>query len=326
VKHLVDTALLCLWLCASPCLAAPASTESGAETEAKALFDEGTSASERGDQATACDKFSKSLARVRRGSTLLNLGVCETALGKLAAARRHFGEGMALLPPGDPRLGSAKERLAALDQRVARLTVRVASEAPAGSRVKLDGGEVELSALEAMILDPGSHTVVLIAAGHDDASATVKLGEGQRATLALAPGKAHEQTDARSTPDAAGAAGQGDSVLRTAGLVVGGIGLAGALAAGITGGLIVSNDGTIGSECPAERCTQDGLDAIDANKSLFVPNYIGWGVAIAGMGTGAALLIADALTGSGSAGTDRATTAWCVPTEGGLALGVRARF
>jgi len=320
--------LLALVLATAPSLAAKPPASKSSEEQAKALFIEGSRAAEAGDHATACDQFAKSLALVRRGATLLNLGVCETALGKLAAAHAHYAEGIALLAPGDDRLPSATERLGALDRRVVKLRVELGSSAPESAIVRLDGADVPRAKLRELLVDPGEHRLVLILPGRDDAVRTVRVVEGQRETINLSSGQPQDGQQGSETSASAPAAGEPARPLNTAGWVAGGIGLAGVVVAAITGGLIVSNDGTINAQCPDKRCSDEGLKAIDSNKSLFVPNYIGWGVGIAGVAAGAALLIADAVRGSGPTAEASATSAsaWIAPLPGGVTLGFETRF
>jgi hypothetical protein len=297
------------------------------ETRAKTLFDEGATAAERGDQRAACDKFAESLALLERASTLLNLGSCEAALGRLAASCEHLQQGIALLPPNDERLKSAQERLAAVVKRVPRITVEIPAGTPAGSKVQVDGNDVDGSKLAGLRLDPGKHTVVLVAPDRKDASVSLSLEEGQTEKVLLTLGPEAKDEPAGATrpddnPSPTDDADGSDQALRTAGLAAGAIGIAGAVVAGITGGMLLSKQSTVEERCPNNHCDQEGWDAVEASDSLLVANYVGWGVGIAGIGAGAALLIADLVTGE--AGTPVETG--LAPVPGGAALTWRGRF
>jgi hypothetical protein len=261
-------------------------------TEAERLFREGVADLEAGNTAAACEKLSKSLELVTRASTLLNLALCEAEQGKLASALARYRQGVALLPSGDPRLESAARSMEDIAKRVPRLTIELAPSTPPDARVLVDKMEIERNELERIPLDRGEHTVTLAVPGHRDATKRVTLKEGEPATLKIAPGP--RLRAASEGPERAPAKPDDDS-LRIAGFVVGSIGVLGAVGAAVTGGMLLSNDETIESECPNQQCTSVGLDTIDQSEGLIIGNYVSWGVAIAGLGTGAALLIADAI-------------------------------
>jgi hypothetical protein len=83
----------------------------------------------------------------------------------------------------------AETRLAAVQKRVAQLTLQLAAEVPAGAQVLRDDVPVETAALgSALPTNPGDHVIVVKMAGHDDATYAVKLADGDRQTLAIKAG------------------------------------------------------------------------------------------------------------------------------------------
>src|SRR5512140_908048 len=94
--------------------ATPARAETSRE-KADALFKEGRAASQAGDFATACAKFSDSQALDPSAGTQLNLGDCSEHLGKWVIARAYFRDGIIKLDPSDPRVLNARERLKVLE-------------------------------------------------------------------------------------------------------------------------------------------------------------------------------------------------------------------
>jgi hypothetical protein len=289
----------------------PTAPPAGDTTRAEQLFKDGVAAAKAGDHRTACAKFAASLELVTRASTLLNLAQCEADNGRLASALQRYRAGVALLPPGDPRLDVAIERMEAIGKRVPRLTITLADAAPT-ARVLLDDVEVPRSELRMIAVDPGEHVILVALAGHEDRTARVLLREGERKTLALSPGRALTfQTTPPPAPDRS---------LRTVGFAVGAVGVAGAIVAALTGGLILANDDTIAENCPDRLCNAEGRDTIEENEALIVGNYVAWAVAIAGIGTGAALIIVDAVT------AERAVEAAVAPRPGGAEMMFGIRF
>lgn len=288
------------------------------EGRAEALFREGREALQKDDVAAACAKFTASLEVLRRASTLLNLAQCEERRGRLVAARARWREGAALLPAGDDRGPIAQERLVALDKRIPRLVVHLAAGAPTDTTIAVDGTSLERAALEAGVeLDPGDHAVVLTAPGRAEARSSVKLAEDDRRELTLAPGPATEQRRTAAAP--AGPAPRPSTSLatrRTVGFVVGGVGLAGLVGAGVTGALVVSKDSDIDANCPKQRCNAAGYDAVEANRTLLAVNAVALGVGVVGLGVGVALV----WTSRGGAETKAALAPRVMPGGGALSF------
>ena len=81
------------------------------------------------------------------------------------------------------------------------------------------------------------------------------------------------------------------STKRTLGFVVGGIGLAGLAAAGITGVLLLGDKSTADKKCTPTCVDQDGRDAVSRGKSLIPINAVAWGVGALGVGVGTFLIL-----------------------------------
>jgi hypothetical protein len=84
--------------------------------------------------------------------------------------------------------------------------------------------------------------------------------------------------------------GGGDG-LRTAGFVVGGIGVASAIGFAITAVMIVDADGVASDDC-TPICRQEGLDAIERGEGLLPINAVFTVVGALGLVGGAVLLVA----------------------------------
>ena len=173
---------------AAICLAPALARAEGDGVSAQVFFERGREAAVRGDQAAACQAFEESLRLEVAVGTLFNLARCEEALGRLASAWQHLHEGLDKLDANDARRGPATSQAAALEPRVPRLSVRLASGAP-GARVLRDGVELSSVSLGTPLpVNPGRHVVLVRAPGREDASTEVTLAERETRTLPIAPG------------------------------------------------------------------------------------------------------------------------------------------
>jgi len=252
------------------------------EPAAQALFEEGRKDLDRGDYEAACKKLRASWDASDALGPLLNLADCEEKRGKLATALALWQKGSERLAQrsNDERAEIAKRHIEDLEERAPRISISLAPSAPKASRVSVDGAEV--SELPASIpVDPGAHEVVVTAKGFEDSRTSISLRAEERKTFEAAPGAALVGGDG------------GMSGRRVAGFVVGGVGLAGFVAFGVTGGLMLGHQSTVDTNCDAARrtCNQAGLEAAKAGESLVIPNGVALGVGIAGAALGAILII-----------------------------------
>src|SRR5688572_8317290 len=165
-----------------------AHAQSAAESAtAQALFDDARALMNKGDYDEACPKLEES-QRIDPGSgTLLNLGDCYEHQGRIASAWTMFLEAAAAarLTGNADRDRAARERAAALDPRLARVTVRVA-EKTAGLEVRRDGVIVRPAQWGTAIpIDAGAHTIVATAPGRQPWQTTVTLQDATSATVLI---------------------------------------------------------------------------------------------------------------------------------------------
>ncbi len=255
--------------------------------EAQKLFLEGRDALARGERDVACSKFRGSLALAAMPNTIFNVAQCDEQEGRLILALQRWQQGVALLAEGDERLAVAKERAAAVQRKIPQVILRLAAGSPAGTRVTVDGVAIEPSSLGAPLpVDPGDRAIVVEAPGRSARRSSVRLAEGDVREIDLAPGPpaAGDVTPPPPPPESG-------NVGRTLGFVAGGIGVAGFVVAGVTGGLLLARDADIHKNCVNKVCNPEGREAIDSTKPLFVANTVGWIVGAAGIGAGVALLL-----------------------------------
>jgi hypothetical protein len=150
---------------------------------AEALFREGRTLIKQGKLEQGCDKLEASEKLESSVGTLLNLGDCREKLGKLASAWAAFrkAESIAKRDGNDKkRQQEAKRRALKLEPDLANITVQVGAKSKAeGLVIKRDGELVDPDLYgTAIVVDPGSHTVVAEAAGHKGWKQEVSVGKG----------------------------------------------------------------------------------------------------------------------------------------------------
>ena len=288
------------------CLLAAAPTARGQTRDsatAEALFRAGRKAADKGDYATACARFRESNRLDREPGTVFNLGNCNEKIGKLASAWQRFREVVQILPPSDPRVPVARKRAAALEHRVPHLTLRLAPGVSSNVTVLRD--QVELGHASyglSLPVDPGEHVVEVHAAGHDDKRYTVSLAQGETRELVIQPGPASATQPGAtrptgSAPTTSSAPPRQDrgtdsgSGLRTAGYVIGGVGVAGIATSLVLGAMVLSRKDVVNSHCNNKRCDQQGLDAASAGRTLSTASTVSFIAGAVCTGVGVTLIL-----------------------------------
>jgi hypothetical protein len=304
---LVSAALL---LQAAPALAQPSDPAA-----ADALFRRGREAAEKGDWGGACPKFAESQRLDPTPGTLLNLADCEEHLGQVASAREHYKTALETMSANDDRIAFAKQHIAALDRKVPHLTLNATPELPASAKVMRD--DVQLGSASfglPLPLDPGSHSIVVIAPGHADRKVTISLKPGEALALSLKAGeavvapppplapaslspssKAHHGTGAKRTDPK-----------RTIGIALGAVGIAGVAAGAVTGILVLGDKSTVADHCDpiTHACDQTGVNAANDGKTFSTVSTVAFAAGGALFVTGLVLF----LTARSDAGSTVSTT------------------
>lgn len=293
MRQPVCAAILALgWLSAGGARAEPQDPAA-----AEALFQQAREAQGRGDLKTACPKFAESQRLDPAAGTLLNLADCEEQLGKLASSWQHWQEVVAMLPAGDDRRALASQRLAKIEKRVPRLTLRMANKAPAGARITRDAIEFGSASLGTPLpIDPGSHEVVVTAPGHEPRRQVFSIAEAEEKNLTLEAGPAiAPQPRGQETPKAAASGpSSGPSVRRVIGFVSAGVGLVGLGGAVVTAALLPAQKKIVEENCNATSrlCkNEQGRLAAEAGQRLLNVNTASWILGLTGVAAGAALIL-----------------------------------
>ena len=265
------------------------------DATAEALFRAGREAMERGDYAQACSQFQESQRLEPAGGTAFNLAACFEKLGRVASAWKTYREAAERLPTGDARARVSEEQARALEGRLPKLTLR-AEPSSGAIEVELNGVALGAATLGlALPVDPGEQRIVVRAPGREARELTVILAEGEKKEVVLSPGapavpSGAESASAKTAPVSPPPADDG-SGRRTAGWVVGGVGLAGLTVSLVTGMMVLDKKSTVDDECTDDLCSSTGADAASSGRTLSAVSTAAFVVGVAGLGVGAYLLL-----------------------------------
>jgi hypothetical protein len=298
----------------------------GDKATARQLTIDGYEALKKNDYAGAADRFKRADSLYHAPTITLGMARAQVGLGKLVTAQELYSRVVhEPLPPNasagvTKAVEDAKRELEALSPRVPSVVINV--KGTDASRVSLDGVDVPSAALGVKRpVDPGKHSIKATAAGFAPGEATVSLLEGksESVTIELKPG---QDTSAppvvaalpagvtpsvkptEPTPVLGNAAPVSPapdhveakrSTQKTLGFVALGVGAAGLIVGGITGGLALGKHGDIVKSCPEGHCPPDQKaslqPAIDSYNGMGTISTIGFIAGGALAATGVVLML-----------------------------------
>lgn len=295
-------------------------------TDAEDLFRRAKALIAQKKFAEACPLLGESYRLDPGMGTLLNLALCHEEIGKTASAWGEFRsveqQARAAVPPNESRAQLAREHADKLQTRLSRVKIVVPDESRApGLVVKIDGEEKGEPLWAGVPVDPGTR-VIDVSAPHKT-PITIKLkidDEGVLQTVTVPV-----LADAAATPAPSTAGARLDELeeyaanraQRTAGFVIGGIGLV-TLAAGAVFGVAAIVADNEAKDC--SPCVRGSAAASDSDKAtdraLVFANIANVMVPLGAVGSavGAYLVL--------SAGPSRkvAITPFTSPTHAGLTV------
>jgi hypothetical protein len=296
---------------------------------ANALFDEAKRLQAAGDLTAACPKFEASMRAMARLGVQLNLADCYEQAGRTASAWAEFRAAAAVAAKeNDPREAFARQRAAALEPKIARLTVKVSSEAALpGLEITRDGKRLDPAFFDVPVpVDPGAHKIAAQATGRVAWTSEVTVDAAGTKVVEVpvleVPGvkdpivkkpllkDPNEEDPIDEAPS---------NSRRTLGLIVaagGGVVIAG----GIVLGLVAKGSwGTAHDMCNANNeCPPDALADIDSARSLGNVATVVFAVGLVAAGTGVVLFL--------TAPSDTSTTIGVGPLPGGGAVTFSGSF
>lgn len=279
---------------------------------AEALFREGRAAMTRGDYASACPKLASSYEIDPATGALLALALCYERAGRIASAWSAYveAEQRARREGRQDRAESARDRIAALEPRLPKLTISIGTAVAGlpGWRLERDGVLVARAATGLPIpVDPGDHTLVVTADGYERAVKKVTVEERSTKEVVFADPLVRIRPE-RAAPPQKTTEGAPLDPFQIAGISVGGAGLT-LLAVGSGYGIVAMQKNADSNEdCDADdfcgpRGKRDRLDAIEAGN-VSTGLFVAGGVAAA---VGTALFALGTVVGD-DATTEKATT------------------
>ena len=232
--------------------------------DAEELFRQGKAEMAKGNYERACPMFAESYKQDPGTGTLLNLALCHEAIGRIATAwgewRAVEQQARAANPPREERVKQAREHADKLEPRLSRIKILVPPDARVeGLSVKVDGEPKGEPLWSGVPVDPGTRKVEASAPGKKPAIVTVKVDD-EGVTIPVTVPKLE---DAPATAPPSGAASAPGTDLekveeyaanrarRTAGFVIGGVGLATRAVGGVFGILAIVRDNEAKETCPA---------------------------------------------------------------------------
>ncbi len=279
MRRNVATSVLPFALCLLTALAPGRALSQSAsdKTAAEALFDEGKKLLGEKKFADACKRFEGSQRLDPGVGTLLFLADCYEITGRTASAWSTFREAasMAKATNQTDREQIARDRAMKLEGKLFQLTLKAPSDTP-GLRVMRGDTEVKPEVLGiAVPVDPGTYELSANAPGKmawstklqvpaEAGSRTIEIPalsdapvQPPTATASAAPNVAPSQPPSTPPPG-------GWSTGRTAGVVVGSIGIVGIGIGAVFGGLAISTFSSVKEKCPNAACADQTV--VDQSK------------------------------------------------------------
>ncbi len=288
--------LLCVLLTTAPAWAEPSEAD---RATARALALEGHNALKKKDYAAAADRFGRADALVHAPTLVVDWARALQGLGRYVEAHEKYElvlrEGVDSSAPKSWQraLEEAKKELDALKPRLGWVTVVLKD--PPDASVSIDGVYVPPAAVGVKrAADPGFPEVTVRAAGYAPFKQTLTVGPGEEKTIEVSLRKLPPTPVAAKAPaDDAYRPRQKNEMRRTLSYVALGVGGAGIVAWGTTGALFLHKRSQLKDECRASACPPSQDTRIERQNLFGTLSAISFGVGVAGIGTGLALLLTE---------------------------------
>lgn len=272
------------------------------------LFNDGRAAVKKGDYAVGCPKLASSQQLDPAIGTLLALGDCYELGGQTASAWATFGDAAAMAQKANdkPREEEANRRAGLLAPKLSKLVIEIPKDqVTPDAKITRNGKPVALATLGSAIpVDPGKQSVEVDIPGRNRWSGEITVAPGPGvATLNVPPLAKIEEKDPTPNPkDPAGPVRPGPGPKpdaptsswngqKTAGIVVGVIGIVGLGVGAGFGGATLAKVGDISDqglcdESDPPRCSPAGIEAHQDADTLANVSNVGLAVGGAALLTG----------------------------------------
>jgi hypothetical protein len=256
---------------------------------AETLFQQGKALLAKGSYAEACAKLGESQRIDPGDGTLLTLATCHEAEGKLALAWSEYSSIANKSDARADRAQRAKERISAIEPKLARLSVmvpRATMEKTPSLEILRDDVALGRGAWNtASPIDPGAHVIEARAEGMKPFRIEVQATSGGRLEVVVPPLSASSSSPAAAaTPQPASSSSAAEhrssgyasrgTALRVTGITLGALGLATVVAGGYFGVRAFDLSDRAKAGCEG-GCTDDALNTNkDAKSSAQLANYL----------------------------------------------------
>ena len=281
----------------------PARGEEPSST-ADRMFQEGRTALAEENYELARSHFERSYKIDPALGTLLNLAVCEEKLGKLRAALGHLQEALDKAEQGDQRRPLIAQRLARLESRVPRLTIRPSRPLDPGVRLSLDANPLAAADIgKTLRLDPGTHVLDCAGPRGERCTTVFKLEEGQDAVQVPTvstptpmppsdpPSSSRISEMPRGPEKAPASKAPAGAERRSFAYAAGGFGLASIAVGLIAGASVLHQKGVVAAHCDERECDDEGLAAAEKGKTMSAVSTLATGIGVVIMGASVYVLV-----------------------------------
>ncbi len=278
---------------------------------AEALFNKGVAEIKLGNYKEACPAIAESQKLDPRPGTQFTLAECLARAGKSASAFVAFEDFLRTVhafPAAQQsryadRVKVAEGKKAELKPTIPELTIVLPKGAPSGMKITRDGMEVTGPMMGLSLpVDPGVHRVIVELPGKPRSDENIELSPGEHRTLeVLLPGEKRKGVDGAGPDKSEGKPGTSRAIGTYSAL---GIGAAGLVMGGITGGLALSDKRAADKQCPQFACTAGGLDAVDHGRTMARLSTVGFAVGGVGIAAGVILFLTRPKTDKPSVSAD----------------------
>jgi hypothetical protein len=155
--------------------------------QADKIFEEAQKLKEAGKTAEACKKYDEALSYNRNAvGTLLNVALCNEEAGRYATAVKYYTQARDLAREHNlaEHRQAAEDKLAVTTPLVSHLAIAFAETANE-MKLVIDEDIVPLDKTEDIVIDPGSHRIVVTAPGRVPYETTVVLEKSKAKAIAV---------------------------------------------------------------------------------------------------------------------------------------------
>ncbi len=288
---------LALTLCGALALPAVAPIVAAQEVTgvAQTLFDEGKKLMDAEKYEQGCPKLAESYKLQAFTGTLLNLATCYERWGKTATAWAQFRDALAASrrEGNDKRAEYARAHIAALEPKISHLTVSVKAGVDASAfSISIDGVSLGTAILGADLpIDPGKHVISVTQQGKKPWETDVEIGKENDRKAVEIPPLVDLPAPPKEQPKPLPRGPEAPAPNRTAGWVVGTIGVALIGSSLFTGIEASSKWNTRNDLCPNDLCRPGGLDADKSARRWALATDVLLATGVIATGVGAYLLL-----------------------------------